>query len=124
MLKTFWLFAMAAAALPAASALSESPTASPCEIRMAMSASCPCVWSAMIYNLSSDARMAIVEEKVRTTHPELGSWGDGQIWTMVLPPWGRSHIGCRDDPVGGVSAQCGAEHAWDILSCEPVEPQS
>lgn len=89
-----------------------------------MTAACPCVWSAMIYNLSPDTRAAIVEERVRTAGPDPGPWGERRSWTMVLPPWGRSYIGCRNEAVGGEGGMCGAEHAWHIISCEPVEPQS
>ena len=92
-----------------------------------MTAMCPCVWSAMIYNLSPDTRTAVVEERVRTTHPVPGPWAEGHRWTMVLPPWGREYIGCRNNAVGGEGGeggQCGAEHAWDIISCEVVEPRS
>lgn len=86
-----------------------------------MSAGCACVWSEMIYNLSPVARLAVVEEQVRSILPQPGEWAERREWTVILEPWDRSYIGCRAALPEGPAGPCAIEYSWLLVSCSPVD---
>ena len=78
----------------------------------------------MIFNLSPDARLAVVEEKFRIVFPEPGDWKHGRDIAINMQPWERSYMGCKHIPGDGGHSQCGVERAWIVVLCKPLEDQS
>lgn len=124
MCKSHWIKALVLATLLSTPATGQSGVSSNCEVRSAMSAGCPCVWAAMIFNLSPDFRQAVVEEKSRTIMPRIGEWGNAVEMLVQLEPWERSYVGCRIIPEDGPGGSCSVEYSWVIVSCNPIKDQS
>ena len=123
MCKSVWLCLLAATALPSMPANAQSVARSVCEVRSAMSAACPCIWSAMLFNLSPERRIAVVEERFRTVFPEPGEWNDGGRMRLPLRPWERYFVGCKRVARDGEDGDCGLELTWAVVSCEAAGEQ-
>ena len=124
MCRPHWIAAMVVAVPVSTSAMGQSIDASACEVRNALSASCACVWATMIFNLSPERRLAVVETKARSILPHTGSWDEGTELLLRLEPWERAFIGCRIVPDGGPESPCSTEYSWAIVSCSPIKDQS
>lgn len=124
MCKSHWIAAMLVAIPMSTAAMGQSANSSACEVRNALSASCACVWATMIFNLSPERRLAIVETKARSILPRAGIWNDGTEVLLPLEPWERVFVGCSIVPEGGPEGPCSTEFSWAIVSCNPIEDHS